>query len=64
MVEESDRADNYRAKILGGLLGQLIFQAANSYWTTSYRQVEIHCDNEGVVLHGNTTERALKEKKV
>jgi len=63
VVERSSSADNYRAEILGGLVVQLILRAATSGRRCNFQPVQIDCDNDGVVKHGNAPARALKEKQ-
>ena len=64
VAERSNSADNYRAEILGGLVVQLILRAATSNsLDSSFQPVQIDCDNLGVVRHGNSPTRALKEKQ-
>ena len=63
-AERSESADNYRAEIWGGLLTQLILKAASKGLSTLPRPtVVVDCDNKGVVLHGNSAGRSLKEKQ-
>ena len=65
VAEWSSQADNYRAEILGGIMVQLVLRAATqSRLSAPYRPVVIECDNAGVVSHGNTPRRGLKEKQV
>ena len=42
-VERSDNADNYRAKILGGLMVQLVLRAASQNQASPYSPVRIDC---------------------
>ena len=63
VVEKSDSADNYRAEVLGGIMIQLVLKAASQLQSSPYAPVQIHCDNLGVVNHGNTPTRSLKEKQ-
>jgi hypothetical protein len=63
IAEFSPDADNYRGEILGGMLLQLILRAASQNRTLEYQPVVIHCDNKGVVNHGNSPGRALGEKQ-
>ena len=65
VAEWSPHADNYRAEILGGIMVQLVFRAATQgRLSVPYRSVVIECDSAGVVSHGNTPQRGLKEKQV
>ena len=52
-VERSDNADNYQAKIIGGLIVQLVLRAASQNWASPYSLVQIDYDNNGIVNHGN-----------
>ena len=54
IVESTFNAYNYRGKILGGMLLQLILRAASQDRSVEYQPVVIHCDNKGVVNHGNS----------
>ena len=63
VVEWSKSADNYRAEILGGVLTQLVLNAASQDPSQQYKEVTVDCNNNGVVLHGNSPRRALKEKQ-
>ena len=63
IVESTPDADNYRGEILGGMLLQLILRAASQDHSVEYQPVVIHCDNKGVVNHGNTPGRSLGEKQ-
>ncbi len=62
-AEHSPAANNYRAKILGGLLVQLVLRSASQDRGVAYTAQRIDCDNEGVVKHGNTASHPLKEKQ-
>jgi len=63
VVERSEAADNYRAEILGGIITQLILNAACRDESKDYPAVSVDCDNKGVVFHGNAPGRVLKEKQ-
>ena len=63
VVERSNNADNYRAKILGGLMVQLVLRAVSQNQASPYSPVWIDCDNNGVVKHGNAPGQKLKEKQ-
>ena len=63
IVERSSSADNYRGEILGGIMIQLILRAASRRLSSPYRPASIHCDNLGVVNHGNNPSRRLPEKQ-
>ena len=59
-AERSDNADNYRVKILWGLMVQLV---PSENWASPYSPVQIDCNDDGVVKHGNAPGRKLKEKQ-
>ena len=63
IVERTQDADNYRGEILGAMLLQLVLRAASQDRSAQYQPVVIHCDNKGVVNHGNSPGRALGEKQ-
>ena len=63
VVEKSSSADNYRGEILGGVMIKLVLRAATQRRSLPYQAPLIHCDNNGVVLHGNEPTRSLKEKQ-
>ena len=52
-----------RAKNLGGILTQLVLSAASQDTSLQYMEVTVYCDNNGVVLHGNSPHRALKKNQ-
>ena len=56
---------NYLGEILGGLLVQIALRAVSRLGPSPFRPVQIDydCDNQGVVNHGNTPRRPLKEKQ-
>lgn len=61
VAEETDQADNYRGEILGGVLDQLLLRAATARRSSPYKEVVVHCDNRGVLTHGNDPYKKLKE---
>lgn len=63
VVEQSDDASNYRGEILGGMMIQLVLRAASRKDSKDYCQVEVCCDNIGVVQHGNDPTSPLSEKQ-
>ena len=63
VVEKSSSADNYRGEILGGVMVQLVLRAATPQWSLPYQAPTIHCDNNGVVMHGNEPTHSLKENQ-
>ena len=63
VAEWSENADNYQAEILGGILIQLVLRAASQTPNSVYEPVDIDCDNQGVVTHGNTSTCVLKAKQ-
>jgi hypothetical protein len=67
-VDESDNADNYRGELLGALGPLLLIRAAAIYNGISPDpenlptvKVQLHCDNKGIVGHGNNIHSALKQ---
>ena len=62
-VEYSMDADNYHAEILGGLLVQLVLRVASSDPSIAFGTQRTDCDNDGVVKHGNSATRQLKENQ-
>ena len=65
MVVKSKDTDNYCAEILGGVVVQLqlIPQEASHWCTSPYCETQVECNNVGVVSHGDTPRRGLKEKQ-
>ena len=63
VVEWSESADNYRAEILSAISAQLVLREASRDSALAYAYMVVDCDNKGVVLHGNSACRSLKEKK-
>ena len=63
LVEHSDSADNYRAEALGAAAGLLVLRAATSR-QFRYLDVVAHCDNMGIVKHGNAADSPCVEKQV
>jgi hypothetical protein len=64
-VELSASADNYRGELLGGLCCSLILKAATMP-PGVYPQLPLlrHCDNMGVIKHGNAEFGDLRDKQV
>lgn len=61
-AEMSTSADNYRGELLGALCCSLILKAAASVPATyPPTPVQRHCDNMGVIKHGNRMYSALKD---
>jgi hypothetical protein len=54
IAEYSESASSYRGKILGAVLTQVILWAAAAGKMGPYLIVTEDCDNNGVVLHGNS----------
>jgi hypothetical protein len=52
-AEQSASACPYRGEILGGVMTQLILNAAASTYCGTIPPVVVDCDNNGVVSHGN-----------
>ena len=63
VVDKTSSADNYRGEILGGVVVQFVLRAATPRRSLPYQTPLIHCDNNGVVLHGNEPSQSLKEKQ-
>ena len=59
VAERSSEAGNYRGEILGGIICQLILRAASRRMSSPYRAVAIHCNNMGVICHGNGPSQPL-----
>ena len=64
VVDRGPSAGNYRGKIMGGLMVQLVLKAATQGQVAYYQPLRIDCDNMGVVQHGNTANRPLCEKQI
>ena len=63
VVEWSELADNHRGEILGDIMIQLILRVTYHSLGHQYPDTEVDCDNQGVMIHGNTPMGALKEKQ-
>ncbi len=59
IAEHSTSASSYRGEILGAIIAQLILRAAVTGRTGPFPMVIEDCDNNGVVLHGNSHSRTL-----
>ncbi len=59
IVENSSSAGSYRGKILGAILAQIIFRAASLGMIGPYPVLNEDCDNNGIVLHGNSYTKPL-----
>ena len=67
MADASPQADNYRGEFLGALGPLLILRAvfmANPQVDCSHVRLGLHCDNKGVVTHGNQPHAAIKADQV
>ena len=62
LVEQSDFANNYRAKALGALAGLLVLRAATTR-TFKYKGGVGHCNNKGIVGHCNDPTYDLQVKQ-
>jgi hypothetical protein len=61
-AEMSNSADNYRGELLGALCCSLLLKAATAAPVAySPRKLLRHCDNMGVVKHGNAVYGSLKD---
>jgi hypothetical protein len=58
-AERSDSTGAYCGEILGGIMMQLILQAAAAGYQGSIPQVGADCNNNGVVIHGNSPNTLL-----
>jgi len=54
IIEYSSLAGSYRGEILGAILAQLILRAASLGMIGPFPVLNEDCDNNGVVLHGNS----------
>ena len=59
IVEQSPSAGSYRGEILGAILTQLILHASSSGIFGPFPVLTEDCDNNGVVLHGNSFSKPL-----
>jgi hypothetical protein len=59
IVKNSSSAGSYRGEILGAILAQLILRAASLGMIGPYPVLNEDCDNNGVVLHGNSYTKPL-----
>ena len=63
VAERSDAASNYRGELLGSILSLLILRAASDGLAPPRSLVVLHCDNRGVITHGNTPFTSLSDKQ-
>lgn len=63
MAETSDSASNYRGELLGVVMALLILRAASIDLIPQYPQITLHCNNRGVLSHGNSPRTSLPEKQ-
>ncbi len=63
LVEYNNLADNYCAEALGSLSGLLMIKAATEqqFW---YLDIVAHCDNMGIIKHGNAANKPCPKKQV
>ena len=64
LVERCDSADNYRAEALGAMAGLLVIKAATTKRRRYLSVLKAHCDNMGIVKHGNAATTTCPEKQV
>lgn len=67
MADASPNADNYRGEFLGALGPLLVLLAvlmANPQVHCSQVRLDLHCDNKGVVTHGNQSQATIKADQV
>ncbi len=53
-AEKSESAGSYQGEILGGIMTQSIPKAAATGYKGKIPRVEADCNNNGIVIHGNT----------
>jgi hypothetical protein len=58
-AERSTSAGSYHGEILGGIMTQLILNAASFSYEGAIPPVVVDCDNNGVVSHGNAPHWSL-----
>jgi hypothetical protein len=63
VAEESDPASNYCDKLLDAVLALLILQAVGADLAAPSPVVILHCNNCGVLLHGNNPLLSLLQKQ-
>ncbi len=61
ITERSDAASNYRGELLGAVLALLILREASEGLGVPFPCILLHCDNRGVISHGNSLLTALSE---
>ena len=61
ITERSEAASNYRGELPGAVLALLILRAASEGPVVPFPRVLLHCDNRGVISHGNSLLMALLE---
>jgi hypothetical protein len=62
-AKRSTFAGNYRGELLGALMSLLILWVASSLLLPPLHLVVLHCDNRGVITHGNSLLTSLPEKQ-
>jgi hypothetical protein len=63
LAECSTFASNYCGELLGALMSLLILQAASAPLLPPIHSVDLHCDNHGVITHGNSPLISLPDKQ-
>jgi hypothetical protein len=63
LAEHSRFASDYCGKLLRALMSLLILRAVSSLLLPSLHLVVLHCDNCGVITHGNSPLTSLPEKQ-
>jgi hypothetical protein len=64
VVQRSNKASNYRGKLLGAYIPLLILQATTGNMQGPYPLSTLFCNNRGVISHGNSPQVTLPEKQV
>ena len=63
VVEYTESADNYRGEALGAIMIQLVLHAATRRRPRHVPAITIHCDNRGIIGHGNEPDTPLVERQ-
>ena len=63
VAEESDSASNYPGMLLCAVLALMILQAVGADLAAPSPAVILHCNNHGVLLHGNNPLLLLPQKQ-
>jgi hypothetical protein len=63
ITERSNAASNYQGELLGAVLALLILCAVSEGLGAPFPHILLHCNNRGVISHGNSLLMALSEKQ-